>query len=251
MKKLLIALLLALSLAGHSENTEADVLNDSAIAAYSRGEYEHALSLFLELLEQGYTSAPLLYNIGCSYFKTNDIAHAVLFYERALQLLPRDEDIRLSLNIANTRIADRIEPLPELFLKRWYLLLRNLLPADSWAVIVIIVFALFFVLAWTFLVSSGALRRTALITALLSLMLTLISFSLALNSYKETRKHPWAIIMAPVVTGKSSPAETGTDLFVIHEGLKVRLLEELSGWHRVRLPDGNTGWIPSKTLEPI
>ena len=60
-----------------------------------------------------------------------------------------------------------------------------------------------------------------------------------------------AIIYNPVVSGKSSPDNSGTDLFVLHEGTKVSIEDEVGEWLKIRLSDGNVGWVPINSLNII
>jgi tetratricopeptide (TPR) repeat protein len=198
----------------------------------------------------GYRSAELDYNIGNAYFKINNIPGAILFFERAHLLKPADEDINYNLQIARTLVVDRFEEIPELFFVRWYNFLSLTLSTNLWAKLSIISFVLCLLFLSLYFYSSK--YRSKVLGFWLALILIIISLaslsfsarnrSLVLNSNK-------AIIFVPLVNGKSSPDESGTDLFVLHEGTKVTVEDEVGEWFEIRLSDGNKGWIPSNSLE--
>jgi tetratricopeptide (TPR) repeat protein len=231
--------------------SDPETLADSGISSYSRGEFAQALEYFLRIYHSGYSSPALLFNIGCAFFKTNNIPSAILFYERALQQAPRDMDIQLSLKIANTRIADKIELVPVFFLTAWFVSFRNLMSFEQWAITAVSGFALVFLCLLFFLFTEGRIRKMLLIFSLASIILTATSLLLAHSSYTFASSRSYAILMDAVVTARSSPTDSSTDLFVIHEGIKVKILGHVGDWSKIRLPDGNTGWVKTTAFEAI
>ena len=219
---------------------------------FTAGNYKDALAQWVDIYNAGYRSAELDYNIGNAYFKLNNIPGAILFYERAYLLKPADEDITYNLNIARTLVVDRFEEIPELFFVKWYNILSLILPADAWAKISIITFVLCFLMLSVYFYSS--VYRYKVIGFWMAVLLFLISAtSLALAARNKSLVHDShkAIIYTPSVNGKSSPDSSGTDLFILHEGTKVTIEDEVSDWYEIRLSDGNKGWIPANTLEII
>jgi hypothetical protein len=84
------------------------------------------------------------------------------------------------------------------------------------------------------------------------LLLSILSFIFATTQMGNIRNRDTAIIMSPSVTVKSTPSGAGTDLFIIHEGRKVKILDSsMKEWVEIRLEDGNTGWIPVNAMEII
>jgi len=219
---------------------------------FSSGNYKEALDLWVEIYNAGYRSAELSYNIGNAYFKLNNIPAAILFYERAWLLKPADEDISYNLNIARTLIVDRLEEIPELFFVKWYNLVSLILPSNTWARISIISFVICLILLSVYFYSS-VYRRKLLGFWLAVLFFLASGVSLALSARNKTLVHDSrkAIVYTPSVNGKSSPDSSGTDLFVLHEGTKVTVEDEVGDWYEVRLSDGNKGWLPANTLEII
>ena len=220
--------------------------------AYNEGRYQQAAEYYQAVIGKGYVSSDLYYNLGNSYFKLNDIPSAILYYEKALKLDPKDEDINFNLSLANSRIIDRIEPLPEFFLKTWWKQVADLMSPDRWAWAGILLFVAFLFLLAVFLVSGPiALRKTAFWSGLTTLLLSLLFFFMAYHSYREIRQEKHGIIFTPTVTVKSSPSENSVDLFVIHEGTKVRLVDKLEGWTQIRIANGSVGWVRNEDYRSI
>jgi tetratricopeptide (TPR) repeat protein len=219
---------------------------------YSASNYQEALKEWSDIYNTGYRSATLDYNIGNAYFKLDNIPGAILFYERALLLKPADNSINYNLQIARSLAVDKFEEIPELFFVRWFDLLSLLLLTNAWAIISLISFILFLALLSVYIYSSKYRLKVMcfwfaflfLIVSGSSLAFTMRNKSLVYDSHK-------AVIFAPSVNGKSSPDNSGTDLFVLHEGSKVSVEDMVGEWYEIRLSDGNKGWIPANSLTII
>lgn len=219
---------------------------------YSAGEYEKALEQWIDLYSTGYRSANLDYNIGNAHFKMNNIPGAILFYERAHLLKPADEDINYNLQIARTRVVDRFEEIPVLFFIKWYDFLSLLRSSNSWARLSIISFVLFLLfLSLYFYTSAYRYKVLGFWLAILFFIVSLSSLSFSLRNKSLVSDSRTGIIFNPLVNGKSSPDDSGTDLFVLHEGTKVTIEDEVGQWVEIRLSDGNKGWVPSNSLQII
>jgi len=220
--------------------------------AYSAGSYTVAVDLYQKVVDAGYISPELFYNMGNSYFKMNDYARAILWYERAKRLDPGSEDINFNLNVANTKISDKIEPLPELFYKRWYNGLVHVFSIDTWAGMFVCMFIAGLLSLILYLASRVLiLRKIGFWIALVLFFLSFITLVFAWSGYSFTKSTSEGIVFAPTITVKSSPDEKSTDLFVLHEGTKVRLLDNISGWYEIRIANGSVGWLPNSSLEKI
>lgn len=229
---------------------QADI--DKAGKAYMAGFYENAITLYEKLLSQEQASPEIYYNLGNAYFKTGNMPSAILNYERALKYRPNDEDILYNLGVANSRIVDKIDVLPELFYIRWWKSLKQLLAPDGWAVALITAVSLFFIILALFLLSRSATARKALFSAsLVILVVALISGAIAWQTYHEARQQVAAIVFTPTLPVKSSPDESSIDLFVIHEGLKVKIIDKLGEWNEISIPNGSKGWVKISDLKPV
>ncbi len=217
---------------------------------YLDGEYEKAVQSYQSIIDSGYASAELYYNLGNAYYKSHDITMALVNYERARILKPNDPEIEHNLGIAREFVVDRIEILPEFFLRRAYVGFVKIFDADVWALVSVVAFglALGLFLAYFFL-KQLSLRKVTFWAGVLFFMIAASTFVFAQQQNNLVTKHNQAIIITPSVTIKSSPdEESGTDLFLLHEGTKVTISDELGDWREVVLSDGNTGWMKETDL---
>ena len=223
-----------------------------ADSAYVRGQYQQAIALYEDLLKQG-ASADLYYNLGNAYYRTENIPEAVLNYERALLLSPGDRDIRFNLQIARSKTFDKIVPESEMFFVTWYRSLVSMMSVDAWARTALIALALTIVLLLVYLFSDRIWLRKAGFFGGVALLLLFVGANIfAWQQKNDLLDRKGAIIFAPAVTVKSTPAANGTDLFILHEGTKVIITDgSMKEWKEVRLADGKEGWIESKHIRVI
>ncbi len=219
---------------------------------YSRGQYDLAVEMYEQIIEEGYEAAELYFNLGNAYYKMNNIPQAILNYERAGLLDPRNEDIMFNLEKARTFVTDKIDVVPEFFVRRWIRYVYSLADSDWWAKASIVSFIILlgFLLAYLF-TRNYRLKKISFWLSLLALFIAAISFVFSAKRKEYMENHPGAIIVTPTVTAKSSPNEYGTNLFILHEGAKVFVTDSVSGWNEIRLEDGNKGWIPGDDLVRI
>jgi tetratricopeptide (TPR) repeat protein len=219
---------------------------------YTKEEFTKAIDGYNQILMAGIESPELYYNLGNAYYKTNQFTLAILNFERAKLLAPDDEDIEFNLLVANQKVVDSIQELPGIFVVRWWNSLINSQTTDSWAVLSIIGFILFLtLLGLYFFAKTGEVKRISFWAGCFLIVFTISSWSFAARQKSRLVNHSFAIVMQPTVTVKSSPSEKGTNLFVIHEGLKVRITDKLGDWVEIRLADGNKGWLLTESIERI
>ena len=227
-------------------------LFDSANKHYSENEFEKAISLYEEILETGVTSPEVYFNLGNAYYRLNSLSGAILNYERALKLAPGDQDVAFNLEIANSHLKDRIEEIPEVFFIRWMNSLSAVLTSDQWAWLAIAAFIMLLTSAGLFVFSkSVSMRKTMFLSAFLSLILTLAFLFLSWKQMQIMNDKTAAVIVAPMVVVKSSPDENSADIFILHEGTKVYLREQIGPWREIRISDGKQGWLHENALEVI
>jgi tetratricopeptide (TPR) repeat protein len=217
---------------------------------YLDGKYEMAVQSYQSIIDSGYSSAELYFNLGNAYYKSHDITMALVNYERARILKPNDPEINHNLEIAREFVVDRIEVLPEFFLRRAYVGFVKIFDADIWAMVSIITFglALGLFLAYFFF-HHLFFRKLSFWAGVLFILVAASTFLFALQQDNLVTRHNQAIILTPSVTIKSSPDEdSGTDLFLLHEGTKVTISDELGNWREVVLSDGNSGWLKETDL---
>lgn len=213
-------------------------------AAYNEGNYEQALTFYSQIESVGMESASLYYNMGNTYYKMRQYPMAILYYEKALKLDPADEDIRANLEIANLAVVDKINVIPQSFVTRWWNGLRSVLSVDGWAWVSIVAFALFLLCLFAFMMGRrAATRKAGFFVGLLSVLCVAVSLLFAVQKHNDLKVQDEAIVMTPTVTVKSSPNENSVDLFVLHEGTKVRILDSANGWDKIKIADGSVGWL--------
>lgn len=219
---------------------------------YTAGNYSEALQSWIDIYNSGYRSAGLSYNIGNAYFKLGDIPNAILFYERAYLLKPADENINYNLQIAKSLTVDRFNEIPELFFMKWFNFVSLMLPGNTWSIISLTDFVLCLVFLSIYIYSSRyRLKVAGFWIALVFFVFSVGGIACSWQNRSLVNDSHKGIISVPQVSGKSSPDSSGTDLFVIHEGTKVSIGEELSGWYEITLSDGNKGWIQTNSLNII
>jgi len=219
---------------------------------YTASNYQEALNEWIDIYNTGYRSAELDYNIGNAYFKLNNVPGAILFFERARLLRPADNNINYNLQIARTLVVDKFEEIPELFFVRWFDFLSLLLSTNTWAVLSVLSFILFLILLSVYIYSGRyKIKVIGFWAAILFLIISASSLAFTIRNKTLVYDSNKAIIFTPSVNGKSSPDNSGTDLFVLHEGSKVTIEDQVGEWYEIKLTDGNKGWVPSNSLTII
>lgn len=221
-------------------------------SAYMQNDYLAAIQIYESLLRQG-ESAEVYYNLGNSYYKSGDIARAILNYERALLLQPGNGDIRVNLEIARAKTVDKVTPVPEIFFIGWFKSLINSQSIDAWARWGIACFILLLVLLCLFFYSKSArVKKVGFFGGLVLLIVVVLCNVFAGQQKKALTERNKAIVLSPSVTVRSTPSESGTSLFIIHEGHKVEIKDDtMREWKEIRLEDGKVGWLPAAAIEII
>lgn len=247
----LLVLLLSLALPAAAQE-DVSSLWEKAGEAFAAGQWQNALNCYQMIEGEGLVSDDLYYNIGNTFLKLQDNAHAILYYERALKLNPSHADAAHNLEIVRQMTLDKIDEVPDFILVSWFHNLRQGLSANAWAWITLGLLLLAGILLTVF--RSGAprsLRKVSFILSCIVLVLAIFTFIFSLQQKRAVTRQDSAIVTAPVCSVKSSPAEGGKTVFVLHEGTKVRLLDDVGDWARIEIADGRQGWAQGSTFEII
>lgn len=255
-KTAVIAIVMLLSLPGVTRAEETDYpdsLWNQAVTAYSESRWSDAASSWISISDAGYQSPQLYYNIGNALFKDGDTSGAILYFERALKLDPSFSDAQYNLEIASSHIQDQIDPVPEFILKTWTRKVCYIMGSNAWAVCFLVLAALLFAAILLFLLApSQTARKSGFFGAIVFFILAISAISFSSWQKKECMTANKAIVTRPVSSVKSSPSsESSTDLFVLHEGTKVTILDAVGEWRNIELADGRQGWIQSSDMEII
>ncbi|MDY0344357.1 MAG: tetratricopeptide repeat protein [Lentimicrobium sp.] len=225
---------------------------EKANKAYIAGFYENAIDLYENILKNGQESSKLYYNLGNAYFKTEQIPQAILNFERALMFDPSNEDYQYNLKVANAKIVDKIEVIPELFYLRWWATIKQWFPPDTWISLALTAFTLIFFALALFLLSKQIIQRKIMFgSGVIFFIVAILSGTIAYQTYKSNESEKGAIVFTPTLPVKSSPDDSSIDLFVIHEGLKVQLIDKIGDWYEIRIANGSKGWVKTTTVEPL
>ena len=246
MKRIYLLVLMIVAAMELSAQTIEDQEFAKANFYYNESRYDTALVIYEGILEDGYVSAPLLYNIGNTYFKMRNYPMAILNYEKALKLEPNNEEIKQNLAIANALITDKIEPMPVFFLTRWWRNIGNLLSANGWAKASLELLGVLLVLLFLYFTTrTRGIRKATFFASIIVILLFICSLIFASQKRSYIDEHNEAIVMVPTITVKSAPSSSGVDLFVLHEGTKVEIIDNTDSWDKIKIADGSVGWMPA------
>lgn len=236
-----------------SSQEEYSCTKAEADSLYAAKLYKDAAIGYEWILENNGIAPEIYYNLGNSYYRLNDNARAILNYERALKMSPSDENVLANLELAYARTVDKAETTSEMFYVRWFDSVKQMFPSDSWAVISIVLFLLFLLGSSLFFWGkSGLLKKTGFYSGIVFLLLCILGNVMAFSQRSDALAQDTAIVMAPSLTAKSTPSESGTALFVIHEGTKVKVTDNsMKDWVEISINSNQKGWVPAETIEII
>ncbi|MGN0186347.1 MAG: hypothetical protein ACI392_01190 [Paludibacteraceae bacterium] len=224
-----------------------------AAELYAAQSYDEAAQIYEEILSEGGIAPELYYNYANACYKSNKIGLAVLYYERALALRPDYEDARFNLEFVNRQITDKIEPIQPFFLTTWITAVGRIMSSNAWAITGITLFCTALILALVYVFGKRRwLRQTAFFCALFALICSgcATAYSFAAKQHLEERSE--AVVMVGATTVKSAPDDSGTELFVLHEGTKVSIKSTFAdSWVEIRIADGHVGWLKATDIERI
>jgi len=224
----------------------------TANALYAQGKYEEAAKAYQQLINSGYHSAALYYNLGNAEYKLGETPSAVLYYEKAHKLAPGDEDINANIRFVNLKTTDKIDETPEFFISKWWheFILSFSVNGLAWASVVLI-FAASVLLGVYFFSNSVIIKKASFYGALALLFIGLVNLGIAAGQVSYFDGHKQAIIFTSTVNVKGGPLDKASTLFVLHEGTKVNVLDTVNGWLRVKLANGNEGWMKVSDVREI
>lgn len=243
---ILLSLLLSAQTLQATSKAEADAL-------YNAEQYQKAAAAYSQILKTQGVAAEIYYNLGNCYYKMDSIPLAILNYERAYVLDPGDNDIRNNLTFARGKTIDKVVPPSKMFFVTWWNDFTHLQSIDAWALQAVILFIISLVSLLVYFLSFNIrVRKVAFSLSMLLLAVVVLHNLAAYSQYSELKHHAAAIIMDSAVSVKSSPSPNSTDLFLIHEGSKVEILDQtMEHWYEIKFEEGKQGWIPANSVEVI
>ncbi len=248
MKKLIL-IVFVLFQASVSFANEYTATLDSAEVYYQNQQYYKAIKAYQSIVDEQVESVALFYNLGNAYYKDKNIPMAIAYYEKALKLNPNDQDVIFNLNIAKTHTIDKIERIPTFFLTQWFKNMTTWFSSNTWAYISILGFALCLILILLFLYNQNYIwRKTLFYLGVFSLLISITSAISASYQKKVQYEDLYAIISNPSVNIKSSPDDNSTNLFILHSGTKLLIIDQLQDWFKIKIENGNIGWIKKEDV---
>lgn len=252
MRSVSVILLLSFSLISPVLALDVDETMNKANQLYRDNDFAAAIDEYEKLISEGYAGSSLYYNLGNAYYRIGKLGYAILYYEKALKLSPNDDDVKHNLALANIRAVDKIDTLPKFFLFEWWESFLAFFSLQVWIVITLLIYLLLsIVIALYFFAGHIIHQRISFFSGAAVLIVLLISVSVVAVKLNRENKRLEAVIIEKSVVVKLSPDDHGKDGFVIHEGLKILLEDEIDNWCKIRLPDGKVGWVDLKTLAII
>lgn len=252
MKRYTLLILMALAVMGAKAQQTPEQWFEQANAAYNAGRYDSAIFLYDRVLQYNLESVPLYFNMGNAYYKMREYPMAIYYFEKALKLDPSNDDARTNLAIANMAIVDKIEPVPQSFIVKGWNGLRGMLSGGQWAWLSVAAFGLLLVAVGLFIRSNRmALRKLGFFGGIVMALVFVLSVMFASQLKKAALKEDQAIVITPTVTVRSTPNEASVDLFVLHEGTKVEILDHADGWNKIKIANGSIGWLQAETMLPF
>ncbi len=247
MKKLLFYLFLVFSFTVVAQN---EALFERATVSYNDGLYDQAIEDYLRILENGQHSSALYYNLGNCYYKLNQIAPSIYYYEKALLMDPGDKEIQNNLTYAQQMTIDDIKPLPESGISRIYNSAIGWMTFDQWAYTAVI-FSFLFVIAYIvyYFLRYSSHKRLAFIISMMSLITAMICVVFAFVQHNHYKSEQPAIVFAQESLVKSEPNERSSEVFLLHEGTKVMVLEDLEEYIKIEIADGKSGWVLQEDIK--
>ena len=232
------------------------IAESKAEAAYINKDFVESIKLYEAEVQKNrlinQESAELYYNLGNAYFRNNQVAKAIVNYERALLLNPGDSDIRHNLRFAKTRIEDKIDSSDSFFINRWVRTIQNIYSANAWATIGIVLFILLIVAAGSYMISYRLIvRKVSFYTGIALIFLVVVTNVFAFKQKRKIVDRSTAIVMSASVSIYTSPDAHSQELFRLHEGAKVEIKREEGRWIEILIANGSVGWLQKNNVEII
>jgi len=252
MKRIVGAGVFLVLFAGGAFGQSPEQLYEQANSLYQQGKAAEARDLYESIVQNGHVSGDLCYNLGNAYYKTGNIAKAILNYERARRLMPSDEDLRHNLQIANLVITDRIEPAPRLFVWDYWDGLKSMVSTRTATWLAYFVFVvLVLTVSLVVLARTYRLRKAGLLASVVTGLTLVVLLVLLFAKIADDHRTDEAIVIASITTIKNSPDSKSSDAFVLHAGVKIQIIDSVSDWVKIRLADGKVGWMERAAAERI
>lgn len=247
MKNLFIVLGLLMAYTVHANDTETFA---KANTLYRQQQFDEALKLYSDLQKTHPTSATLHFNIGNIYFKKGELALSIASFERAKRLRPDDEDIQHNLLFAKASTIDKIDKqnhsLGSIFLNQ----ANSILSSHGWTWVSVISCWLTLAALLLFLFTNK-FKKVGFFAGIVLGVFSIAFLLIGKKIFSIENRCNSGVIAVEKAFIKSAPDDSASDLFVLHEGTEVLMLDHVDGYAKIRLDDGKTGWVQQQDMLAI
>ena len=247
MKKILILLLLIANVLNAQDEQK---IFESANEMYRQQNYEKAIEYYKTLEKYNLISSELFYNLGNSYYKLNKVGPSIYYYEKALKLNPLNKDVQNNLVFARRLALDNIEELPKTVFQKLNSRYLQKLSYNQWAIVSIVFCVMGSLLFLLFYFSNQPRsKRTFFVTSLISFLFLIISLTITYNQFSYFKNNKVAIVFAEETEVRNAPSLNSEEVFTLHEGTKVIVLDTIDEWKKIKIADGKIGWIIADDIQ--
>lgn len=229
--------------------TEGDF--DKANIEYRNGNYENAAKAYEAILNNGKHSSDLYFNLGNAYYKLDALGPSIYYYEKALQLDPKNKNIKNNLQYAEQAKVDQITPKKEFGISKFFQQAILQLSSNTWAVLAILCSLLASTLFLLYYFTrKPSLKRLWFLTSLVFVLGLLFTISMSYICYTITDAQ-YAIVWEEEIEVRDGPTRNSSWIYYLHEGTKVKITYEEDNWVRIVLADGNEGWVLRQEIKKL
>ncbi|ANW97264.1 hypothetical protein AXE80_13610 [Wenyingzhuangia fucanilytica] len=219
---------------------------------YQSEEYTGAIEAYQKIINQGFESSDLYFNMANAYYKSNNMAEAIYHYEKALSLDPTNQDVKVNLAYANRGIIDNIKSVPKSTFDKFNDAVLAIFPYNTWAIIAVACSLLSgFIWMFFFFSTVPGVKKLYFTFGIIVSSLCLISLGVTAHQYERAQNIHFAIVFSNKVEVKNAPRESASETFVLHEGTKVQIMDTVGQWKKVKIADGQVGWLPNETIKKL
>lgn len=230
----------------------ANTVLDAANEAYRNGNYKSAIQNYEQLIESGMTGADLHYNLGNAYFRDKQWGNAVLHFEKAKRYNPRDPEILHNLKVVKTKLSDQFEEIPEFFLNTWWKNLRAIMGSTAWAILgLLCLWGGVAGIIYRYRATDRNIRKKSFLIGITFIVLSILPFMLSFSAAYSIQNTGRAVIISKVVKLKSAPDIDSKVIMELHEGTSLELIDQIETWYKIRLVNGEEGWLSSEKITKI
>lgn len=248
MMKKIIYILLLITTFVNAQNS----LFEQGQKAYSEGKYQQAIDAYMQILGEKKHSTALYYNLANAHYKKGDVAQSIYYYEKALQLSPTDSDVLNNLKFAQQMTIDNITPLPQTWFAKIAKRITSWHSADNWGIQAIVCMVLFVVSFLAYYMLEKVWQKRLYFTLMIVfVMISIGSYWIGNIAQREQQSNRYGILFDKVIHVYAEPSTYSQEIFTLHEGTKVEIIDQLSDWFKIKIADGKTGWVKNLSVKVL